>query len=377
VRLFPDTDLMVFLCSLGRILFLSPLHLRGRHGVPASLQLEELFPGSLTETQEKYLQAYDQKFAQLNYQPTTTYRTTNYGRTLIRSYVNPLEPVRAVVMILEVAVNVNGVTSSAHSCTLEFMTHFTDGAALTTRNMQRKTLFDNPPFRVTEECPRVSDPGELRRRHLSKLAELKRSPLPAVCDFAGIVKEINDGHQRFLKYQEQTGAVRLNPSGDRYDLTSRVHWRGIRNHLNPFLHIQRFPRWRFLSAALLGIAAPVLTTMFVAPAAAQRAAEMGIPASLASGLSMLSAYAFAGIAIGYLLQSSNFLWTFIFTYLGVGAIVGFHIHPLPYSTFAAAIAHVAAQLAKRRRLILQPADPIMPMSSANKFALSETTIRNT
>ena len=362
MRVFPDTDLMVFLYTLGRIVVLGPLHLaqnRSRRAIPTTLQYEELSPASLTDAQQKYLQTYDRKFAEVNYQPTSTYRTTNFGKNLIRSYVNPLESVRAIVMIVEVTVNVNGVVSSAHSCTLEFVSCFTDGTYLVTRNMQRKTLFDDPPFRVTQECPRVSDPGELRRRHLSKLEKLGRTPLSPPSDFASIVKEIKEQHQRFSQFQVERGAYRLNPTSGCYETTPKIHWRGIRNHLNPFLHLRRLPTWRFAVAALIGIGAPALTAMLVAPAAANRAQELGLPSFLGSGLMTLAAYALAGIAIGYCVQKSNFLWSFTLTYLGVGAVLGFHSYPLPYSTFAATIAHVVAQSAKRKRLILQP--PLFPI----------------
>lgn len=372
MRVFADTDLLVFLYTLGRILLFSPLRLaQNRSGryVPGSLEFEELSPGSLSEAQAKYLETYDRKLADLNYQPTATYRTTNinFGKNLIRSYVNPLEPIRAVVMIVEVTVNVNGILSSAHSCTTEFITRFTDETALITRNMQRKTLFDNPPFRITQECPRVSEPAELRRRHLSKLEQMDRVPNSARSDFTSIVEEVQEGHRRFLSYQLERGAYRLNPRTGGYETTAKVHWRGIRNHLNPFLHLQRAPQWRFPAAAALGIGTPVLASLFIAPTAARHAVELSLPASLASGLTMLSAYALAGTAIGFLVQRSNFLWTFLITYLAVGAILGFHIHAMPYSTLAGIIAHVVAQSAKRRRLILQPTVPAVSVETRTQL----------
>lgn len=367
MRALADTDLLVFLYTLGRILFFSPRRLaqtKSRRSIPTTLEFEELSPGSLTDAQQKYLRAFDEKFAELNYQPTTTYRTTNLGKTLLRSYINPMEPVRAAVMIVEVKVNVNGVASNAHSCTLQFMTRFADGTSLLTRNMRRKSLFDNPPFRVTQECPRVSDPGELRRRHLLKMEKLNRSPLSAACDFASIVKELQEGHQRFAEYQLGRGAYRLSPLRDSYELTDKIHWRGIRNHFNPFLHLTRIPLWRFALAALFGIAAPVLTSIFIAPAAVSHARQLGLSPSLALELTRLSAYALAGAGVGCFVQSSNFLWSFILTYLGVAAVSGFHSYPFPYSTFSAAIAHLVAQYAKRKRLILQPAArPSVPVTT--------------
>lgn len=364
MRILADTDLLVFTYTLGRILFVSPFQLmlsRGRRAIPKSLQMEEVSPESLSENQTEYLQAYDGKFAELNYQPTATYRASNFGQNLIRSYVNPLEPVRAIVMIVEVTVNVNRVASSAHSCTMEFITRFTDDTVLVTRNMQRKSLFDDPPFRITQECPQTTRPSELRRKHLSKLQKLGRTPISASCDFASIAKEVQQGHERFSAFQLERGAYRVNPVTDRYETTAKVHWRGIRNHFNPVLHVQRFPRWRFATAALIGIALPVLALLRVAPLAANHAQDLGLPGSLASGLTMLSAYALAGAVIGYGVRTSNFLWSFIFTYLAVGAIAGFHISPMPYSTLAGSIAHVVARWAKRRRLILNQAKPSVPL----------------
>jgi hypothetical protein len=376
MRILADTDLLIFLYTLGRILVISPLNLAlnsGQRSVPKSLQFEEMSPQSLTEEQEKYLQAYDRKFAALNYQPTATYRATNlFGRNLIRNYINPLEPVRAIVMIVEVTVNVKGVTSSAHSCTMEFITRFADDTVLVTRNMQRKTLFDDPPYRITQECPQVTDPAELRRRHLARMEKLNRSPISPPCDFAGTVKLAQEAHERFAAYQLERGAYRVSPATDRYHTTAKVHWRAIRNHFNPFLYLQRFPRWRFATAALLGIALPALASLRVASAAARYAQDAGLPGSLAAGVIMLAAYAMAGTVIGYFVRTSNFLWSFIFTYLAVGAIAGFHPYPLPYSTLAASIAHVVAQSAKRRRLILNKTTPSLspvPLETQKQLAL--------
>ena len=363
MRILADTDLLVFLYTLGRILLVSPFHLalnRGNRSVPKTLQFEEVGSGALTAEQEKYLQGYDRKFAELNYQPVTTFRATNFGKNLIRTYVNPLEPVRALVMIVEVTVKVSGVTSSAHSCTMEFITRFSDDTVLLTRNMQKKSVFEDPAFRITQECPQVTNPAELRRRHLAKMEKLSRTPMSPSSDFAGNAKDAQKAHERFAAFQLERGAYRVNPVTDRYETTSKVHWRGIRNHFNPFLHLQRFPRWQFATAAILGVALPVLAQLQVAPVATRHAQDLGLPGSLASSLVMLSAYALAGTVIGYFVRTNNFLWSFLFTYLAVGCIAGFHINPVPYSTLAGAIAHVVAEAAKRRRLILEQTTPSVP-----------------
>lgn len=353
MQLLADTDLMVFLGTVGKILLTGPFHIgRNVRPIPVRFEIEELSPGSLSIEQQQYLEKFDKRFAAMNYMPVATYRATNYVQNLVRSYVNPLEPVRAIVMIVELTVRVGRQTSSVHKCVLEFFTHLADGRLLTTRNMQLKSLLDEPPYRIIQECPRVTDPGELRRRHLARLAKIDSAPLAPAADFASICREFQFGHERQTSYQLQSGTYRLDPSGSSYVLTNKVRWRGIRNFLNPF--VQRFSPWRFLPAAFTGIALPVFAWVLAAPLTAQHTSMMGLPGGVASPMTMLAAYGLAGATIGYLLQRNSFLWSFVLTYLAVGAVIGFHENPLPYSTIAGVVAHYFGQIGKSSRLILQP-----------------------
>jgi hypothetical protein len=363
MNILADTDLVVFLSTISQILILGPLNLRKNlRPLPRQFQIEHLPTEALTAVQQKYLQAFDEKMGKLNYWPVTTYRAANYGRNLIRSYVNPMEPVRCVLMLVEVTVNVNGVRSSRHSSTIEFFTYFTDETVLVTRNMQLKSVFEEPPYRITQECPRVSDPAELRRRHLARIAQLNRVPRPSAADVAATSREFQSGHERFCQYQLERGNLRPDRSGNWYFVTSRVHWRGIANHLNPF--VQRFAMRRFLPAAISGIALPVFARLFGAQMAASAVAGAGISADMAAKLAVGTGYAAAGAITGMCLQKSNFLWTFILTYLGVGAILGFHTNPLPYGTIAALTADLFARWQKGRKLILLPSVPIARRATA-------------
>jgi hypothetical protein len=356
VHIFADTDLMVFLATIVQIFILGPAQLRKNlRPMPKSFDVETVTSESLSEAQEEYLKGFDEKLAGLNYWPVHTYRAANFGRNLLRSYVNPMEPVRCALMIVEVTANVNGVSSSAHSSTVEFFTYFSDESVLVTRNMKLKSVFDEPPYRITQECPRVTDPAELHRRHITYLEQLNRVAKPPAGDAAAIAKEFQQGHERFCAYQLQRGNLRSDASGNWYLMTAKVHWRGIMNYLNPFM--QRFAFSKFMPAALSGIALPVLGSLYFAPVAARFAPTLGMPGRFLPDLVTLTSFALAGAMVGFWLQKSNFLWTFIFTYLGVGAILGFHNHPLPYGTIAALTAHAVAQSQKRQRLILQPTTP--------------------
>lgn len=346
MQFLSDADALVFLSTLARILIFGPLHLRrNAHPLPRRYEIESIPAEALTEAQQRHLQKFDDKMAVLNYRPVATYRAANYGTNMIRSYVNPAEPVRCVLMMVEVTVNVSGVRSSAHSSTIEFFTFFADDTVLVTRNMQLRSLFDELPYRTTQECPRVTDPGELRRRHLAAMEKLNRVPKPPASDFTAISREFQTSHERFCQYQLGRRNLRPDRSGELYLTTAKVHWRGIRNFLNPFA--QRFVMARFVPAAMAGIALPVFAHFY----ASSMLAAGGNDAT--AKLAVAICYAAAGAVVGACLQKSNFLWTFIFTYLAAGAIVGFGTNPLPYGTIAAVSADVFARWQKRRKLILQ------------------------
>ena len=353
MALFADTDLFVFLATVAQILILGPMQLRRNlRPLPRSFAVESVPDESLTEGQRKYFKDYDEKLARLNYWPVYTYRASGFSPNLLRSYANPMEPVRCVLMIVEVSTNVNGLKSTAHSSTLEFFSYFTDETVLVTRNMKLKSVFEEPPYRITQECPRVTDPAELRRRHMSKLQELNRVAKPAASDPAAINKEFQYGHERFCGYQVQRGNLKPDSSGNWLQMTGKVHWRGIMNFLNPF--VQRFAFSRFIPAALLGISIPILASLFGASAVARLAPSFTMRPDALQNLIALASYVLAGAAIGLCLEKNSFLWSFIFTYLAVGVVLGFHPNPLPYGTIGALVAHVVAQRARSSRLILQP-----------------------
>src|SRR5208282_3862383 len=149
---FPiDADLLVFFYTAGKILLSLPRLHRNAPIVPARYDIENVSPSALTEAQARYLAPYDEKLAAMSYWPVCTYRITNYGRSLLRQYVNPAETSRCVVMINELALNVDGRRTFSNSCTMSFHTRFTDDTILTTRNMKLKSILDSTPYQVVQE----------------------------------------------------------------------------------------------------------------------------------------------------------------------------------------------------------------------------------
>jgi hypothetical protein len=287
----------------------------------------------------------------MNYWPVCTYKIVNYGHNLLRNYVSPTETSRCVVLIHEMALRIKGKASPTNSCTLSFHTRFSDATILTTRNTKLKTIMDRPPNQVVQERPGITDPAEMKQVHDRRAATMG-CPVPPPSDVVSTFKDIRSEHIRFAQYQVAQGIYKLNADGKSYSMTDKPHWRGIRNHFNPFAH--RFPARQFVPAVLLGMALPFFGVTRLAPAAADAARNLGFPGTTAAFAVTLACYLVAGAIIGYVLERHTFIWVFLITYLSVRIFTGVPLGPVPFSAFAGSVAYSVAQGKKRRRAVLLP-----------------------
>jgi hypothetical protein len=346
-----DAELFVFLYTVAQIVFSIPRLRRNAPKVPAVYRIENVPQGSLTEAQARYLAPYDQKLADMSYWPVCTYRINNYGNSLLRQYVNPAEMSRCEVMIIELALNVDGRQTFSSSCTMSFHTRFTDARILTTRNAKIKSILDCPPYQVVQERPGISEPSEMKRVHDAR-AQTMGSPVAPLSEPAAIFKYVQSEHERFSEYQLASGAYERLPDGNNYAIADKAHWRAIRNHLNPFAN--RFSIRQFLPAALVAAALPVLAFLAIAPAAAEAARNVGFSPLVASEAVILACYTLAGAIIGYVLERQTFVWVFLLTYVSARLFVGASLGPVPYSVVAGSVAYAVAQAKKRGRAVLLP-----------------------
>src|SRR5260221_6624963 len=115
---FPiDLDIPIFLYITGYTLFQAVPKLRqAQKPIPLRTKYQEIPVTALTSDQARYLDPWDAKLAAMNYRPVCTYRTANYGHTLLRTYSSPGDKALCTVMIVEVKVDPE--QSVSHSCTL-------------------------------------------------------------------------------------------------------------------------------------------------------------------------------------------------------------------------------------------------------------------
>src|SRR5208282_4999906 len=154
---------------MARVVFGASWRARvNQRGVPVHPAYEEIPEGTLTPAQKDYIQPFDEQLAALNYRPDCTYRITNftnYGHNLIRRYFNPMDSAACSLVILELKVKVKNVQAARTTPNVFFTTRFSDEKQLTTRNLPLKSLNDEPPYRIVQECRQVTNLAELKRRH--------------------------------------------------------------------------------------------------------------------------------------------------------------------------------------------------------------------
>ncbi|HXN22428.1 MAG TPA: hypothetical protein VOA41_06770 [Candidatus Dormibacteraeota bacterium] len=352
-----DTDLLVFLVTVGTMLTSSLPNLRRTAiPIPADCDFEELSPEALTEKQRQFLEPYDKKLAALNYHPVLTYHIKNYGMNLVHRYINPGDPAAFMIIIVAVKTKVGSVESVNQSAFFNFMTEFADGKSLTTRNMKLKTLLDQPPELLVQDCPYVDDPAALKNRHDTRARSLG-TPLPAPSDAARVFDLYQKQHHRFSDYQVERGSYLRTNTG--YLVSDKTFWRGIRNFLVPFA--ERFSTPKLLLAAILGTGIPSVTCLKLLPMALHEIQALGAPAAPSLTLILAASYVLAGAIVGLLLDTNVFIWAFLFTYVGVHLITGWWPSFIPYGAIAAVAAYYATQLSNRQRLILRPA--VVPIAN--------------
>lgn len=350
-----DPDLIIFALTLGVVLTRTVPRMRQSGRVmPRTQNYQEVPSEALTDAQKNLFAPYDAKLEKLSYRPALTYRVANVGsgHNLQRYYVNPLDTAYCVVMIVELTVKTSRGPSFGHSESVRFRTNFTDGKNLTTRNNRLKSVMDDPPYRIVQSCPRLNDLAELKRRH-DKRAAVMGCPVTPAATADAVFKEAQRDHERFLDYQIQTGIYEPTQDGRIYRLASKAHWRAVWHHYNLFTH--HFSAVRLVTAIFFGTALPAFMWLQWAPAIRMAAERAGAPALLIVEAAAYASYAAAGTIVGWMLDRSSFLWSFVLTYAAAHVAVGWTIPPHAFSTVAAVFAYRVSQAKKRSQLVMIPA----------------------
>jgi hypothetical protein len=347
-----DIDLLAFLATVARILFGSMPHLqRNVAAIPAEYDHEVVSPEALTEKQKSFFASYDKKLSELQFFPMCTYRVRNYTANLMRRYINPADRASCTVMAVEVRSRVDGAVSANLASNVSFFTVFTDGKQLTTRNMKMRTVLDHPPEFVVQECPYEENLAALKEKHDAKAANLG-IPVAAEMSVPGMFEFYQKQHRRFSEYQVQQGTFERTPTG--YVVSKKAFRRGIRNFLLPFA--ERFSVSRLVLAGVLAIGLPAATYLRIIPMLMEYALRSGLDARFTSILVLGASYILAGAAVGLILEKSQFVWGFLFCYVGVHLLTGWWISPVPFGLIAAIVGHGVAQMRKRQRLILRTSE---------------------
>ena len=347
---YPDADLLAFGVTTFTVIFGSKASIRkNTRPIPTRYDLEEVPGSQLTEAQSKYLRPIDEQLGKLNYRPDCTFRAKNYGSNLMRRYTNPADPASCGLTVVEVKIQ-NGQTENVRNTnSVEFTTRLTDGRVVSTRNTPNKSLMDQPPYKIVQDFPNLTDLRELKKQHDSLAAKFSwTSPPPH--GTAAIFDEVQREHAKFSEYQVEHGVLQRMPGGDAYQITEKVMNRGIRNFFNPFS--KRFSVTQAVFSVLLGAILPLFGILKVAPLATTSAYEHALPfagATLATAL----CYALTGAILGFSCNAESYAWVILITYVPAHLLAGTSLGWFPYSTLAFYVAYTVSQAKRRRELVLQ------------------------
>ena len=345
-----DADLLAFAATIFTVLFRSKASLgKNTRPIPKRYELEEVPASQLGEAQRRYLEPVDEQLERLNYRPDCTFRAKNYGSNLMRRYSNPADPASCGLTVVEVKVRVGGAQSVHNANSVEFTTRLADGRMLSTRNSPNKSLMDQPPYRIVQEFPSLTDLRELKKRHDALAAKFGGASSPPYGTQA-IFDEMQREHTRFSEYQVERGILRRTPAGDAYQITKKVMNRGIRNFFNPFS--KRFAASQAVFSVLLGAVLPLFAILKVAPVVAASPYEHALPFAGAT-LAIALGYALTGAILGFACNAQSFLWVMLITYVPAHLVAGNSLGWFPYSTLAFYVAYTASQAKRRRELVLQ------------------------
>jgi hypothetical protein len=346
-----DCDLFGFLWTTAKVVFGSKPQLRKNSlPIPVRYQREVIEESALSERQKLYFAPLDAHLAALNYRPMCTFRVANYGSNLLREYSNPADPATCTLTIVEVKTNVKGVKGVKNSHVVNFTTRFSGGKWLTTRNMELKSVMDNPDHRVIQECQHLTDVAELKKRHDARSTAFG-TPISPPRDIRSLFEEYEMENQRFFAHQVQRGIYKLSPAGDAYVLTDKAFNRGIRNHFNPFAHRISLPVAVF--SILIGAVLPLFGILKLAPSIAERFGPGPYSIITPSTLAIVACYALAGVILGLIAESQNYVWVMLITYVPAHLVAGSSLGRFPYSSLAFVISYFVCQAKRKRQLVLQ------------------------
>lgn len=217
--------------------------------------------------------------------------------------------------------------------------------------MPLKTLQDQPPGRVVQECRQVTRIAELKRRHDRRASQMG----PAIAPVSGakaVFEEQRREHQTLAQYQLQRGIYRLAPSGEEYELTDKAWGRGVLNYFNPFARRIVWPE--LLLSALVGCVLPLLTIVVIAPQLREHLEGVAVAMILFVTMVVIAvAYALAGIIIGASSDWAPSYWIMLVSYVPTHVMAGWSFGWFPYSTTMFVFSFLTMQARRRRNLLFE------------------------
>jgi hypothetical protein len=336
-----DSEILYIVVTVALFFILGIPRIRRNVFIPRDLQFQEVPAAQLTAAQSEFLNSYDQQLARLNYYPFTTFRVPNMlGHNLIRIYLNAAEPAKCA---LTMVASKNKSLFSAH---IEFATRYSDGTRLVVNNNSVTGVLNDLPGVIFRRCGRVTDLGELKRRHDAEAQELSdRGVIFYTRD--NYFDDFRQYHVQYCEHQAEKGLLRWDAGSGVYRATTSTALRGIGNFLNPMADNSSV--LRFVAGLLLGGGLPILWIMERGPIS-RWVESHGPDGPFAASLLPMLVYGLAGLSIGLFFSRRTFIWGVLLGMLPSRVLFGFA--EAGYGLWMASVAGMTGRARNRGQNVL-------------------------
>jgi hypothetical protein len=136
-----------------------------------------------------------------------------------------------------------------------------------------------------------------------------------------------------------------------YEMTDKVHTRGIWNHYNPFA--KRISLAPTLLSALVGSVLPLYAILRIAPQLGEHLRSPAVGFYPSAWIVIALSYVLAGVIIGAISDRASFHWIMLISYVPAHVAAGWGFGWLPYSTVMFVTSFYVIRAKRRSALIFE------------------------
>lgn len=337
-------EVVTFLVTIAVLFLFGIPAIQRKTKLPLRFQFKEFEDSELTADQRDFFATMDTGFADINFQPVRTFSVPNLqGSNLNRMYASSMDPAQALVTLIRTA------DGKANVRYIEFMTVFTDGTKLETKNSKISTsMFVTRPGLTKRSFPACDTPAKLKQKHDEETAKLGRQP--QYLDPKDYQRRMQEHHEAWVGHQVSNGLLKLDPAAAEFRATPMLGFRAVLNFLNPIGNDFTIPK--FVAGVLLGAGLPIVASRYGATASLWMMRTTGVSLIPILLTVTFGSFLIAGLSVGTIFHQRSFIWGFLLAYLPPPLLHLRSLYPFLGSFIVGVTADYTAKFHMRRGRLL-------------------------